>query len=551
MTRKIFKSIIAVSAAVLLICVLCISYVLYGYFGDIIKNELRNEADLIAAGMENDDSYLERIGNTPNRITVIESDGTVIFDNRADIASMDNHGQREEVREAMDRGTGSSERYSDTFATKTIYYAILTDDGEVVRVAQDQSMAMLLLKGIVGPVIVVLIAVIIIAVIFSRVISRKIVAPINNMDLSDKEADEPYPELAPLMTKIHQQNRHINAQMEEMERRRKEFTAITENMSEGFLLIDSNMEILSYNSAALKLLGSEDIKDPHTAFELNRSKGFRKAVDEALKGKHSQEPLETENNCYNIIANPVSEKENVVGAVIVIVDVTEKEQRDRLRREFTSNVSHELKTPLTTIYGVSDMMAEGIVKQGDVRAFGRNIKEESGRMIGLIDDIIKLSMLDEDSVQEERIRINMLETAKSVVERLRQKAEEQKVSIHLEGEDVYAEGIPSLCDEIIYNLCENAIKYNRENGSVNVSVKKEKGEAVITVEDTGIGIPAEYRERVFERFFRADKSHSSNVSGTGLGLSIVKHAVLHMDGKIDLQSAEGRGTKITVRLPAA
>lgn len=551
MTRKIFKSITSVSAAVLLVCVLCISYVLYGYFGDIIENELRTEARLVAAGMETGDSYLENVKETQNRITVIDEDGTVLFDNKAEASSMDNHGDREEVREAFEGGEGSSARYSDTFATKTIYYAVETDQGDVVRVAQDQSMAMLLLEGIIRPFVVILIAVIILSLIFSRIISRRIVAPINEMDLSDKEAVEPYPELAPLMTKIHQQNRHIDAQMVEMERRQREFKTITENMSEGFLLVDSNMEILSYNSAALKLLGSEDVEDPHTAFELNRSKGFRKAVEEALKGRHSQEPLETENNYYNIIANPALENDKVVGAVIIIVDVTEKEQRDKLRREFTSNVSHELKTPLTTIYGVSDMMAEGIVKQGDVKAFGKNIKDESGRMISLIDDIIKLSMLDEDSVQEEEAaRINMFAVADEVIKRLQTTADSRKVKLNLKGEDTYVKGVPSLCDEIIYNLCENAIKYNKEEGRVTISVMKEADEAVITVEDTGIGIPAEYRDRVFERFFRVDKSHSSNVSGTGLGLSIVKHAVLHMGGKLELESTEGAGTKITVRLPA-
>ncbi len=551
MTRKIFKSITSVSAAVLLVCVLCISYVLYGYFGDIIENELRTEARLVAAGMETGDSYLENVKETQNRITVIDEDGTVLFDNKAEASSMDNHGDREEVREAFEGGEGSSARYSDTFATKTIYYAVETDQGDVVRVAQDQSMAMLLLEGIIRPFVVILIAVIILSLIFSRIISRRIVAPINEMDLSDKEAVEPYPELAPLMTKIHQQNRHIDAQMVEMERRQREFKTITENMSEGFLLVDSNMEILSYNSAALKLLGSEDVEDPHTAFELNRSKGFRKAVEEALKGRHSQEPLETENNYYNIIANPALENDKVVGAVIIIVDVTEKEQRDKLRREFTSNVSHELKTPLTTIYGVSDMMAEGIVKQGDVKAFGKNIKDESGRMISLIDDIIKLSMLDEDSVQEEEAaRINMFAVADEVIKRLQTTADSRKVKLNIKGEDTYVKGVPSLCDEIIYNLCENAIKYNKEEGRVTISVMKEADEAVITVEDTGIGIPAEYRDRVFERFFRVDKSHSSNVSGTGLGLSIVKHAVLHMGGKLELESTEGAGTKITVRLPA-
>ena len=552
MTKKIFKSMVAVSAAVLLVCILCISYVLYGYFGDIITDELETNANLISQEIEEDENYLANMEGIDNRITFVDTDGAVLFDSEADAAEMENHADREEISEAMADGKGYSVRYSDTLATKTIYFAKALDDGKVLRVSQDQSVAMLLLKGIIGPVILISVIIIILASVVSRAISKRIVTPINEMDTNDPDAEEPYVELAPLMIKIRQQNTHIKLQMAEMERERNEFNAITENMSEGFLLIDKNMEILSYNSAALELLGDGEMSEPHNAFELNRSRGFRAAAEESLAGKHSQQPLETESRQYNIIANPVFEDEKIVGAVIIIVDVTEKEQRDRLRREFTSNVSHELKTPLTTIYGVSDMMAEGIVKPADVKSFGKNIKDESGRMINLIDDIIKLSKLDENPAADadEMSETDLFETAKDVIDRLTVYAEEKGIKLYLQGSSAVIDGIPSLCNEIIYNLCENAIKYNRENGSVTISVRNEREGALLTVEDTGIGIPYEYRERIFERFFRVDKSHSSNVDGTGLGLSIVKHAVSQMGGSIEVESVEGAGTKMIIRFPS-
>lgn len=549
MSKKIFASMLSVSVIVLLLCVLSISYVLYGYFGNIIENELRTEASLISEEVENDNNYLNNMGAIENRVTLVGEDGTVIFDSRADAGDMENHGGREEIIEAKDKGESIVTRYSDTFSTKTIYYAQVLSDGSVLRIAQEQSIVNLLLKGILAPVILILIAAAVIAAVLSRVLSKKIVTPINQVDLSGGEAEEPYPELAPLITKIRQQNSRIRSQLAEMEREQKEFRAITENMSEGFLLIDKNLDILSYNTAAVNLLGDGEMTAPATALELNRSKSFRTAIDEAMEGKHNQQLLETEGRCYNIMASPVSEDGSIVGAVVIVVDVTEKEQRDKLRREFTSNVSHELKTPLTTIYGVSDMMAEGIVKPADVKGFGKNIKEESGRMISLIDDIIKLSRLDEDYMPEEISDVDLLLVSKNVIDRLKDVAEDRGVSVYLEGESTEIKGIPTLCDEIVYNLCENAIKYNKENGSVTVSVKNTGEGAELSVEDTGIGIPFEYRERIFERFFRVDKSHCQKVNGTGLGLSIVKHAVLHLGGTIDVESVEGAGTKMIIKFP--
>ena len=547
MSKKIFRSILAVSAAVLLICVLCVSYVLHGYFGKIIEDELKEEGNFVAQIAENDVSGLYDVKNVKNRITLVSKDGSVLFDSYKDAADMDNHGSREEIAEAEKNGEAFAVRYSDTLSTRTIYYAKLLDNGDVIRIAQQQSMVSIMLRGMLVPFLVILTAVIILAYIVSKKVASWITAPVNALDPEDPDAEEPYPELAPLVTKIREQNRRIDMQLEAMKRRQKEFMAITENMSEGFLLIDTKMEILSYNTAAVRLLGDTDTEEPHSAFELNRSTGFRTAAEEALSGSHSQQPLELKNRYYNIIANPVTENGSVVGAVIIIMDVTEKEQREKLRREFTSNVSHELKTPLTTIYGVSDMMAEGIVKQHDVKDFGRTIRDESGRMITLIDDIIKLSKLDENSFPEEFSEVDLMESAKDVIERLSMKAEEKGVSMYLESSHAKIHGIPSLCSEIIYNLCDNAIKYNRENGSVIVKVADLHEGAEISVEDTGIGIPFECRDRIFERFFRVDESHNQQVDGTGLGLSIVKHAVAQMGGTIEVESADGIGTKMIVR----
>lgn len=547
MTRKIFSSMVAVSVLALLICVSCISSILYGYFSEIIKDELKEEAAIISKGIQQEENYLDGIGHTKNRVTLVAADGTVLFDSKTAAADMENHREREEIAGALEKGSAFSVRYSGTLSTKTIYYAQRLDDGTVLRLAQEQSAAGLLLRSVIGPVMLIIAAIIIIAVIVSRSISKKIVMPINDIDLNDSELEEPYPELSPLVTKIRQQNKHIELQMNELRRTQREFNSIMENMSEGFLLIDKSMEILSYNTAALELLGDGETGKPHTAYELNRSAEFRAAVEQALSGIHNQHTLETESKYYHIISNPVMEKGHVTAAVIIVMDATEKESRDKLRREFTSNVSHELKTPLTTIYGVSDMMAEGIVRASDVEGFAKSIRDESKRMISLIDDIIKLSKLDENSFADESSPVDLLEIAKDVIERLSMKAKENNVTLLLDGEHTWISGIPALCSEIIYNLCENAIKYNKENGSIVVSVKNaHDGGGTLTVEDTGIGIPFEYRDRIFERFFRVDKSHSRQTEGTGLGLSIVKHAVVHMGGRIDVESVEGKGTKMTV-----
>lgn len=549
MTRKIFNSMVAVSAIVLLICVTAISVVLYDYFGDIIRSELKYQAILISQHIKDIDEYSSNADLMENRVSLIDADGTVLFDSKADEAQMENHSSRDEIKLAAKEGEAYAERYSDTLATKTIYYARQLDDGKILRISQQQSTVVNLLKGIIGPVLLIFFVVIMIALLISRVVSGKLLKPINEMDLQNENAEEPYPELAPLMKKIKEQNRYIASQMDELKRKQKEFTAITEHMSEGFLLIDNDSDILSYNNAAIELLGKNIHNVPRKALELNRSKSFRAAIEKVLQGKHVQIPHETENKYYNIIANPVAVEGGVAGAVIMLVDMTEKEQREKLRREFTSNVSHELKTPLTTIYGVSDMMAEGIVKPEDIVSFATNIKDESARMISLIDDIIKLSRLDESSGDHDLQETDVFDVAEEIMKRLDFKASERDVSLTIAGEHVKVMEIPSLCSEIIYNLVENAIKYNKIGGEVNIDIKSENENAVISVEDTGIGIAYENMDRIFERFYRVDKSRSQNIDGTGLGLSIAKHAVQSMNGTIGVDSVLGKGTKITVRLP--
>lgn len=546
MTKKIFQSMVSVSIAILFISIIGISFVLYDYFGDIIKTEIKNEAILISQNIDGLDEYEEKADMMMHRVTLIDKEGVVLFDTKVDSQLMENHSNREEFIAARNNGEAFCERYSDTLDSKTIYYARKLSDGNILRVAQEHSTIAGLQRGLIGSILVILIIMIVIVFLISKSVSKKIVKPINEIDINKEEPEEPYPEIAPLIKRIKAQNHHIDMQMDDLRRSQKEFEAITEHMSEGFLLIDSKTEILSYNNSAIEILNRFSEYIPDKVLELNRSKSFRTAIEEALEGKHVQVPLETDNKYYNVIANPVVDEDRILGVAIMLVDMTEKEQREKLRREFTSNVSHELKTPLTTIYGVSDMMAEGIVKNEDMKGFANNIREESGRMISLIDDIIKLSKLDENNEDDAVSEISLLSIAKDVIDSLKFKAEEKNIGLYLQGDDVKFNGIPSLLYEIIYNLCENGIKYNKENGSVIITLKEDEENVTIIVEDSGMGIPYEYKDRIFERFFRIDKSRSQKVSGTGLGLSIVKHAVNHMNGNVEVESVLNEGSKITV-----
>ncbi len=524
----------------------------------VFKSQLEQQAMLLAATMDNttpelDVESLEKLssdihGIFENRITYIASDGTVLFDNEADISQMENHLNREEVVAAKQSGTGTAIRESYTMSEMTVYCARTIGYGCVVRVAGTMDTVLTRIVSMWWEVLLVVIAAALISLCVAALIARAIVKPINNIDLHNPDIGESYGEIAPLLHRINDQNKEISEKIEELTRSRKEFSLITENMSEGFIIIDKRTEVLSYNKSALNILGSDFSGNSHSVLVLNRSENFRAAVENALAGERCEENLQISEKIYQIIATPVVTDGAVNGAVIIILDITEKEARDELRREFTSNVSHELKTPLTTIYGISDMLVGGIVKPGDIPGFAKNIRDEAGRMITLIEDIIKLSQLDENSFSDHEEQVDMLTVAQLAAERLSAAADKKHVTINVSGERAGLTGIRPVLEEIVYNLLDNAVKYNKEGGRADIEVH-DGSSITITVADTGIGIPADCTDRIFERFFRADKSHSRKIGGTGLGLSIVKHGVLLHGGNIAVKSTEGCGTTFTLTLP--
>ena len=556
MTKKILAGVIGVSLVIMLVCVGLVMGIMYDYMGEKIDEQMASEAILAEeAWLTGGEAFLDRMEDRPDiksRITLIDSQGKVLYDSVADQSSMENHMEREEVKEALTEGIGKASRTSYTLAEDTRYYAKKTADGNIVRISTSHYSQLGLLLDTFGMIIITVAVLIMLSVFISYRVARAIIKPINDIDLDNPDINENYEELGPLLHRIHQQNNRIKRQMEKLRKSREEFNIITKHMSEGLIIIDKDTEILTYNRSATEMLGGGDGRQIEgSVLKLNRSEPFRKAVSEALEGNNSQVYLTEGEATYEIISNPVREEEEVTGAILIVMDVTEREKGEKLRREFTSNVSHELKTPLTSIYGVSDMLASGMVKAEDVAGFAGTIKEESARLISLIDDIIKLSRLDESTVPQETEIIDVFGSARDVVRRLSGKASENDIELSFSGEPSEIKGVQHILDEIVYNICENAIKYNRPGGFVKVSVRNEGSESLITVADNGIGIPKTDRERVFERFYRVDKSHSKQIGGTGLGLSIVKHGVIYLGGKINLESEEGVGTVITVGFPRA
>ena len=554
MTKKILAGVIGVSLVIMLVCVGLVMGIMYDYMGEKIDEQMASEAILAEeAWLTGGEAFLDRMEDRPDiksRITLIDSGGQVLYDSVADQSTMENHMEREEVKEALTECVGKASRTSYTLAEDTRYYAKKTADGNIVRISTSHYSQLGLLLDTFGMIIITVAVLIILSVFISYRVARAIIKPINDIDLDNPDISENYEELGPLLHRIHQQNNSIKRQMEKLRQSREEFNIITKNMSEGLIIIDKDTEILTYNRSAIEMLGdgaSRQIEG--SVLKLNRSEPFRKAVSEALEGNNSQVYLTEGEATYEIISNPVREEEEVTGAILIVMDVTEREKGEKLRREFTSNVSHELKTPLTSIYGVSDMLASGMVKAEDVAGFAGTIKEESARLISLIDDIIKLSRLDESTVPQETEIIDVFGSARDVVRRLSGKASENDIELSFSGEPSEIKGVQHILDEIVYNICENAIKYNRPGGFVKVSVRNEGSESLITVADNGIGIPKADRERVFERFYRVDKSHSKQIGGTGLGLSIVKHGVMYLGGRIRLESEDGVGTAITVVFP--
>ncbi len=549
MNKKIFFSSCLVAFTVLIVSLAMSTGVLFSHFEKQVESEFKEETELMAGVIEN--SELKNLGDYDfgsRRVTVIENDGSVLFDSKADASEMENHADREEFKEAVLYGSGMSSRYSDTLTEKNIYYALRLSDGSVLRISAPQSTIFAFLSELAGPICIVILIALILSAVLAIKLSESILKPINALDLENPENNKTYDELAPLLTKINRQKLIIERQLHEAKQKQKEFRLITDNMCEGLLVIDGNSDILTYNSAAEKLL---DITDETSlgALKIYRSTQVIEAVDEALKGNNSECSITQNSRQYSLIANPVFRDGEIIGAVIVLLDITEKTQREQLRREFTANVSHELKTPLTSIYGFAELMKDGDMKKEDMADFAKSIYDETKRLITLVGDIIKLSALDEKSRFYEREKVDLYDLAVESAARLKADAAKKHVEIKVEGESAELTGVKQILTDIIYNLCENAVKYNRENGRVDISVRENENSVFLKVKDTGIGIPTEHQERVFERFYRVDKSHSKEIGGTGLGLSIVKHGVMYHGGEISLKSETGEGTEITVTLP--
>lgn len=536
----------------ILLSSLLVTIVYYANSDARMKSEVREETRFVRGAVElSGQDYLATVENTANRITLIDTDGTVLYDNQADPATMENHSDREEFQEASTAGAGEATRISDTIAEQTFYYAVKLQNGQVLRVAATTDSVFAAVLAVLPWILGVEVLVAVCTVLFSNFLTKKIVAPINRLDLDHPADNEIYDELSPLLGKISRQNEVIAQQMKSLREKQEEFTSITENMSEGFLVLDNNTDILSYNTSALRLLGAEAVPaESHvSALALNRSAGFRSAVDGALAGKRSEQLVRQGGRCCQVMANPVLRDGEVEGAVVVILDITEREERENLRREFTANVSHELKTPLTSISGFAEIIKNGIVKPEDIPRFAGNIYEESQRLVTLVDDILNLSRLDEADVQLEREDFDLSSLARDVAGRLKASAKKNGVVITVIGDKAEINGVKSIVDEMVFNLVDNAVKYNKQNGRVTVTVDSSSDGTTLTVTDTGIGIPQADVDRVFERFYRVDKSHSKEIGGTGLGLSIVKHGAAFHNAKVSLQSTEGEGTTVRLVFP--
>lgn len=546
MNKKIFRSAFFTVLLVLAATIALILGVLYHFFEKQIQTELKNEADFLSQAVEKSgEDFFDGFESGDNRVTLIDAEGNVLYDSRADVESMDNHAQRPEIMEAGEQGFGMSVRYSSTLTVKTVNCAVRLSDGRILRVSTEQYTVGAILLGMFQPLAIILLVALALTAVLSSKVSGAIVEPINTLDLENPEKNDTYEELAPLLTKIARQKKMIERQLSDARKKQNEFGLITENMSEGFLTIDQDASLLTYNPAACRLLNITPPAEGNVLVYC-RTKDFREAISEALDGRKAERTMVQNEHSYSLIANPVFENEKVIGAVVIILDITEQEERETLRREFTANVSHELKTPLTSISGFAELMKEGGTAADTVVDFSQSIYEEAQRLIALVNDIIMISELDGRSIPYQEEEVDLYELSEQILGRLKVQAEKRNIALNLFGEKTTIRGVYRILDEMIYNLCDNAVKYNRENGTVDVIINHAKNHVSVVVRDNGIGIPAAHQGRIFERFYRVDKSHSRKVGGTGLGLAIVKHGAIYHNAQIELKSREGEGTVVTL-----
>ena len=549
MTKKIFQSILLVAGCVLLASLLIIMGFLYDYFGGVEENQLRDELSLAAAAVEDGGTdYLSQLTADRCRLTWIAADGSVLYDTRTDAESLENHASRAEVSQALATGIGESTRYSSTLMEKTMYYAQRLDDGTVLRISISRATVGMIAVGMIQPLLIVLIVALILSGLLARRLSRRIVDPLNSLDLEHPLDNDAYEELSPLLKRIHHQHVEIQTQLRELREKTDEFTQITGSMREGLVLLDEHGSILSINAAAQALFGADAQCVGRDFLTIERSHEISAAIQAAAADGHSEVRAERAGRVYQFDISRITSDGKFLGTVILAFDITEQEFAERNRREFTANVSHELKTPLQGIIGSAELIENGMVKPEDLPRFVGHIHAEAARLVTLIDDIIRLSQLDEgDAMPTEPV--DLLAVSQEAAENLHDAAAARDVTVSVTGQPAVLPGVRRLLYEVVYNLCDNAIKYNRDGGRVDVTVAADAGGSSITVADTGIGIAPEHQGRVFERFYRVDKSHSKASGGTGLGLSIVKHAVQYHHGRIELESTPGTGTTIRVVFP--
>lgn len=550
MTKKIVRSISTVAIFVLVSSVLMIFGVMYRYFTNAQLAQLKIEAQMLGESIDlYGVEYLENLKIDRYRITLIESSGKVIYDTHYNIDDMENHLEREEIKNALKNGSGESRRYSDTLMESYVYYAQRIKNGQIIRLSLAQSSIFTLILDMVEPIIIIMLLSFMVSIILAKSLSKSIVEPLNDLNLEHPLENDVYEELAILLRRIDSQQKQLKQQKNELQKKTDEFDAVVGSMNEGLILLNSKLNIISINHAASAILGIQGVADGKDILTVCRNLTLQDILASSQKGERVEKNMDIHGNIYQIAASPIFFKKQVAGIALLFFDITEKEKAEVMRREFTANVSHELKTPLHSIAGYSELMANNMVKAEDYVGFSKKIHKEARRMVQLVEDIIRLSQLDEGASNMESENVNLYELTKGVVQSLETEADYMNVDISLNGHEVYINGVHQLLYGIVYNICENAIKYNQVNGKVDITLDDNEREVVLTIKDTGIGIPLEDQSRIFERFYRVDKSRSKEVGGTGLGLSIVKHAVKVLNAKIDLESTVGKGTTVTVRFP--
>ncbi|MGI6462299.1 MAG: ATP-binding protein [Candidatus Scatomorpha sp.] len=549
MTKKIFRSILFSSLIAVILGLLMATFFTYKHFGSVQEQKLRGELRLAAAAVEEcGEEYLQKLEVDELRLTLIDPDGRVLYDSKVEAESMENHAERKEVKEALLYGEGSSSRYSTTRLDKTIYHAIKLKNGEILRVSVSYSTVSAVVRGLLPLFLLAALIVALVALVVAKSMAKSIVAPLDEVDLEHPLENDTYEELSPFLLRLHRLNERVEEQLVKLRQSADEFNHISENMREGLVLLNDKKELLSINPSAMKVFGVEENPKGENFLQVDRSLDLNAALDEAYETGYSALKEVRNGKSLRFDLSRIESEGETLGLLILIIDVSERELAEQSRREFSANVSHELKTPLTSIIASAELMRNKLVKPEDSERFLWYIEEEGRRLLELIEDIIELSKLDEGrNLPKENFELS--ELVKDATEQLRDSAEERDIRLELELEPCIIEGVPGLAQEIAANLIENAIKYNIEGGSVNVSLKSENEKAVLKISDTGIGISAEDKDRVFERFYRVDKSHSKKTEGTGLGLSIVKHAAACLNAEVRLESELGKGTEITILFP--